>query len=157
MYATRVSQPPSDQRSVYAWQTAIAVAVLGTAAAVVLIVLFTYMDDYIGSFWSQVIYFSAILAAVVGLALRSRRNDDRDPSRLRSAASPVSPLGLPGPFVATQALGVLGVAMIAVGLVVQGDRGILWVFGGLVLVLVGAVGLAMWLGTLAGGRRRPGG
>lgn len=148
---------PGRDRQLYDWPTSIAVAVGGTVAAVVLIVVFTYLVDYAGSFWSQVIYFSAILAAVVGLALRSRRNDDRDPSRLRSAASPVSPLGLPGPFVATQALGVLGVAMIAVGLVVQGDRGILWVFGGLVLVLVGAVGLVMWLGTLAGGRRRPGG
>jgi hypothetical protein len=148
---------PGRDRQLYDWPTSIAVAAGGTAAAVVLIVVFTYLVDYAGSFWSQVIYFSAILAAVVGLALRSRRNDERDPSRLRSAASPVSPLGLPGPFVVTQALGVLGVVMIAVGLVVQGDRGILWVFAGMVLVLVGAVGLAMWLGTLTGGRRRPGG
>ena len=140
-------------RDLYDWPTSIAFAVGGTAAAVVLIVVFTYLVDYAGSFWSQVIYFAAILAAVVGLAVRSRRKDELDPSRLRSAASPVTPLGLPGPFVVTQALGVLGLAMIAVGLVVQGDRGILWVFAGMVLVLVGAVGRVMWLGTLAGGRR----
>jgi peptidoglycan/LPS O-acetylase OafA/YrhL len=144
---------PGGERHLYDWPTSVAVALGGTAAAVVLIVVFTYLVDYTGSFWSQVIYFAAILTAVVGLALRSRRNDDADPSRLRSAASPVSPLGLPGPFVATQALGILGLAMIVVGLVVRGDRGILWVFAGLVLVLVGAVGLVMWLGTLAGGRR----
>ena len=80
MYATRVSQPPSEQRTVYAWQTSIAVAVLGTAAAVVLIVLFTYMDDYIGSFWSQVIYFLAFFGAVVGLAWH--RDRYRSPAAL---------------------------------------------------------------------------
>jgi len=109
---SRVSQPPSEQRSVYAWQTSIGVAVLGTAAAVVLIVLFTYMDDYIGSFWSQVIYFLAFFGVVIGLAERSRRMDRRQPTRLTDASQPVTPAGLPGPFVATQAFGVLGVTMI---------------------------------------------
>jgi hypothetical protein len=53
----------------------------------------------------------------------------------------------------TQAFGVLGIAMIAVGLVVQGDRGILWAFAGFVLVLVGGVGLMMWLLAMAARRR----
>jgi len=65
----------------------------------------------------------------------------------------VTPLGLPGPFVMTQAFGILGIAMIAVGVVVQGDRGILWAFAGYVLVLVGGVGLVMWLLSMAGRRR----
>jgi len=43
--------------------------------------------------------------------------------------------------------------MIAVGVVVQGDRGILWAFAGYVLVLVGGVGLVMWLLSMAGRRR----
>jgi hypothetical protein len=43
--------------------------------------------------------------------------------------------------------------MIAVGLVVQGDRGILWTFAGIVLVLVGGVGLVTWLAAMAGRRR----
>jgi hypothetical protein len=62
-------------------------------------------------------------------------------------------MGLPGPFVMTQAFGILGIAMIAVGVVVQGDRGILWAFAGYVLVLVGGVGLVMWLLSMAGRRR----
>ena len=148
MYATRVSQPPSEQRSVYAWQTAIAVAVLGTAAAVVLIVLFTYMDDYIGSFWSQVIYFLAFFGVVIALAERSRRMDRRQPARLSDASQPVTLAGLPGPFVATQAFGVLGVTMIVAGAVIGGGRGVIWIFSGIVLVLVGGVGLAFWAGAL---------
>jgi hypothetical protein len=144
----RVSEPPSEQRTVYAWQASIAVAVIGTGAAVVLIVLFTYMDDYIGSFWSQVIYFLAFFGAVVGLAERSRRIDRRQPMRLADASQPVTPAGLPGPFVATQAFGVLGVAMIVAGVVIGGSRGVIWIFSGIVLVLVGGVGLAFWAGSL---------
>ncbi len=143
-----MSQPPSEQRTVYAWQTSIAVAVLGTAAAVVLIVLFTYMDDYIGSFWSQVIYFLAFFGVVVALAERSRRIDRRHPARLTDASQPVTPAGLPGPFVATQAFGVLGVAMIVAGAIIGGGRGVIWIFSGIVLVLVGGVGLAFWGGAL---------
>jgi hypothetical protein len=143
---------PADEQ-IYDWPTSIAVAVGGTAAAVVLIVVFTYLVDWVGSFWSQVVYFLAVLVGVVGLALRSRRKDDTDPSRLLAASSPVTPIGLPGPFVLTQAFGVLGIAMIAVGAVVQGDRGILWAFAGYVLVLVGGVGLAMWLLAMVGRRR----
>jgi hypothetical protein len=148
-----MSERPPGEQHVYDWPTSIAVAVVGTVAAVVLIVVFTYLVDWIGSFWSQVVYFLAVLAAVVGLALRSRRKDDADLARLGVASSPVTPMGLPGPFVMTQALGILGIAMIAVGVVVQGDRGILWAFAGYVLVLVGGVGLVMWLLAIAGRRR----
>ena len=144
---------PSGEQQLYDWPTSIAVAVGGTAAAVVLIVVFTYLVDWVGSFWAQVVYFLAVFGAVIGLAIRSRRKDDADPSRLRVASSPVTPMGLPGPFVVTQALGVLGIVMLAVGAVIQGDRGILWAFAGFVLVLVGAVGLVMWLLSMAGRRR----
>jgi hypothetical protein len=147
-----MSDRPSERR-LYDWPTSIAFAVVGTAAAVVLIVVFTYLVDWVGSFWSQVIYFLAVFGGVIGLALRSRRQDDADPGRLTVASSPVTPMGLPGPFVMTQAFGVLGIAMIAVGLVVQGDRGILWAFAGFVLVLVGGVGLVMWLLAMAARRR----
>ena len=105
----------SSERTVYAWQTSIGVAVVGTAAAVVLIVVFTYMDDYIGSFWSQLIYFAAFFVVVIGLAERSRRSDRANPARLGDASQPVTPAGLPGPFVCTQAFGVLGIAMIVSG------------------------------------------
>jgi hypothetical protein len=142
-----VSQP-SSERNVYAWQTSIAVAVGGTVAAVVLIVVFTYMDDYIGSFWSQVLYFLAFFAAVIGLAERSRRHDRANPARLNDASQPVTPAGLPGPFVCTQAFGVLGVAMIVAGAVIGGARGVIWIFSGIVLALVGVVGLAFWAGTM---------
>lgn len=148
-----MSDRPSGEQQLYDWPTSIAVAVGGTAAAVVLIVVFTYLVDWVGSFWAQVVYFLAVFGAVVGLAVRSRRKDDADPGRLKVASSPVTPMGLPGPFVMTQALGVLGIAMLAVGAVIQGDRGILWAFAGFVLVLVGGVGLVMWLLTMAGRRR----
>jgi hypothetical protein len=70
----------------------------------------------------------------------------------------VTPAGLPGPFVATQAFGVLGVAMIVAGAVIGGSRGVIWIFSGIVLVLVGGVGLVFWAGTMATRRsagRRP--
>jgi hypothetical protein len=148
-----MTERPSGGQHLYDWQTSIAFAVGGTVAAVVLIVVFTYLVDWVGSFWSQVVYFLAVFAGVVGLAVRSRRKDDADPRRLAVASSPVTPMGLPGPFVMTQAFGVLGIAMIAVGAVVRGDRGILWAFAGFVLVLVGAVGLVMWLLAMAARRR----
>jgi hypothetical protein len=148
-----MTERPSGGQHLYDWPTSIAFAVGGTAAAVVLIVVFTYLVDWVGSFWSQVVYFLAVFAGVVGLAVRSRRKDDADPGRLTAASSPATPMGLPGPFVITQAFGVLGIAMIAVAAVVQGDRGILWAFAGFVLVLVGAVGLVMWLLAMAARRR----
>jgi hypothetical protein len=148
-----MSDRPSGEQHLYDWPTSIAVAAGGTVAAVVLIVVFTYLVDWIGSFWSQVVYFLAVFGAVVGLALRSRRKDDADPSRLKGASTPVTPMGLPGPFVMTQAFGVLGIAMLAVGGVIQGDRGIIWAFAGFVLVLVGGVGLVMWLLAIAARRR----
>jgi hypothetical protein len=142
-----VTQQSSD-RSVYAWQTAIGVAVLGTIAAVVLIVVFTYMDDYIGAFWAQAMYFLAFFAVVIGLAERSRRLDRLNPSRLLDASQPVTPAGLPGPFVCTQAFGVLGIAMIVAGALIGGGRGVIWIFSGIVLVMVGGVGLAFWGGAM---------
>src|SRR5919204_2694599 len=96
------------ERYLYDWQTSIAVAVGGTVAAVILIVILTYLVDWVGSFWSQVVYFLAVFAGVVGISVRSRRKDDADPGRLTVASSPVTPMGLPGPFVMTQAFGVLG-------------------------------------------------
>ncbi len=96
------------------------------------------------------IYFGAFLFAVIGLAERSRRNDRVDPTRLTDASQPVTPAGLPGPFVATQAFGVLGIAMLASGAVIGGPRGIIWIFSGIVLALVGGVGLVFWGGTMYG-------
>ena len=148
-----MSDRPSGEQQLYDWPTSIAVAVAGTSAAVILIVVFTYLVDWVGSFWSQVVYFLAVLVGVVGLALWSRSKDDADPSRLTAASSAITPMGLPGPFVLTQAFGVLGIVMIAVGVVVQGDRGILWAFAGFVLVLVGGVGLVTWILAMAGRRR----
>jgi hypothetical protein len=60
----------------------------------------------------------------------------------------VTPAGLPGPFVCTQAFGVLGIAMIIAGALIGGARGVIWIFSGIVLVLVGGVGLAFWGGTM---------
>jgi Flp pilus assembly pilin Flp len=143
----------SKQPGVYDWQTAIGVALIATAAAVGLIVLFTYLVDWVGDFWSQVIYFLVVFGGIVGMAVRSRRMDDLDPSRLGRTAPPITPAGLPGPFVVTQALGVLAIAMLAVGLAVGGDRGLIWGFSAVVLGLVGLVGLAFWLTGLRGQRR----
>jgi hypothetical protein len=148
-----MSERPQGEHHLYDWPTSIAMAVGGTAAAVVLIVVFTYLVDWVGSFWSQVVYFLAVFVGVVGLALRSRSKDDADPSRLTVASTAVTPIGLPGPFVLTQAFGVLGIVMLVVGVVVQGDRGILWAFAGFVLVLVGGVGLVTWLVAMVGRRR----
>jgi hypothetical protein len=145
-----VSTDPERPRELYDWQTAIGVAVGGTLAAIGLIVLFTYLVDWVGDFWSQVIYFVAVFGAVIALALRSRAKDEADPTRLvRDPA--ITPAGLPGPFVVTQALGVLAIAMLGVAAIVGGDRGVTWAFGGMVLGLVGLVGLLFWV---VGLRRR---
>src|SRR6476619_4076418 len=112
-----MSERSSGDQHLYDWTTAIAVAVGGTAAAVVLIVVFTYLVDWVGSFWSQVVYFLAVFGAVIGLAIRSRRKDDADPARLTAASSRGTPMGLTGPCVMTQAFGILGIAMMAVGVV----------------------------------------
>jgi hypothetical protein len=141
-----VSEPQTSTRpAVYDWQTAIGVAVGGTIAAIGLVVLFTYLVDWVGDFWSQVIYFVAVFGSVVALALRSRRKDEEDPSRLAAGGPTITPVGLPGPFVVTQALGVLAIAMVVVAVAVGGDRAILWAFSALVLGLVGVVGLIFWL------------
>ena len=55
-----MSTEPDQPREVYDWQTSITVAVGGTVAAIGLIVLFTYLVDWVGDFWSQVIYFVAV-------------------------------------------------------------------------------------------------
>jgi len=146
-----VNQTPS-RPELYAWQAAIGVAVAGTLAAVGLIILFTELVDWVGDFWSQVIYFVAVFGGIIALALRSRAKDEADPSRLSGGGPPVTPAGLPGPFVVTQALGVLAIAMLAVGAVIGGDRGLIWAFSGMVLGLVGLVGLVFWLLGLRGRR-----
>lgn len=143
----------TKQPTVYDWQTAIGFALIATAAAVGLIVLFTYLVDWVGDFWSQVIYFLVVFGGIIGMAVRSRRKDELDPSRLGGSAPPITPAGLPGPFVVTQALGVLAIAMLAVGLVVGGDRGLIWGFSALVLGLVGLIGLVFWLAGLRSQRR----
>jgi hypothetical protein len=139
-----MSAEPDRPREVYDWQTAIAVAVGGTLAAIGLIVLFTYLVDWVGDFWSQVIYFLAVFGGVIALALRSRAKDEADPTRLLRDPA-ITPAGLPGPFVVTQALGVLAIAMLGVAAVVGGDRAVTWAFAGMVLALVGLVGLLFWL------------
>jgi hypothetical protein len=142
----------TNQPAVYDWTTAIGFALLGTAAAVGLIVLFTYLVDWVGDFWSQVIYFVVVFGGIIGLAVRSRRKDEADPSRL-GRTPPITPAGLPGPFVVTQALGVLAIAMLVVAAVVGGDRALIWAFSALVLGLVGGVGLLFWLAGLRSQRR----
>jgi hypothetical protein len=140
-----------SQDAVYDWQTSIGFAVAATAAAVGLIVLFTYLVDWVGDFWSQVIYFVVVFGGVIALAVRSGRKDEADPSRL-GRTPPITRAGLPGPFVVTQALGVLAAAMLVVAVVVGGDRGLIWGFSALVLGLVGGVGLLFWLAGLRGRR-----
>jgi hypothetical protein len=149
-------RPEERAAPVYDWRTSVAVAVIATVAAVGLIVVFNYLVDVIGDFWSQVVYFVAVFGGVIVGALRSRRKDSEDPARLGRLSSPITPAGLPGPFVTTQAIGVLGVAMLVIGAIIRGDRGIIWIFSGFVLILVGGVGLAFWsAGLLAARRRRP--
>ena len=63
----------------------------------------------------------------------------------------MTPAGLPGPFVATQAFGVLGVTMIVAGAVIGGGRGVIWIFSGIVLVLVGG---SAWPSGRLDARRR---
>jgi hypothetical protein len=145
-----------QQPAVYSWGTSIALAVGLTIAAVALIIVFTDLVDWVGGFWSQVIYFTAVFGGVVVLAERSRRRDEADRRRLGHAASPITPAGLPGPFVVTQALGVLGIVMVVVaqfGSLIGGNAQLLWVWSGVVLILVGAVGLVFWLNGLRTVRR----
>jgi len=142
------------QPAVYSWGQSIGLAVACTVGAVALIVLFTYLVDWVGQFWSQVIYFAAVFGAIVALAVRSRRRDEADLSRLGRAGNPITPAGLPGPFVVTQAVGVLGIVMVIVGLFLGGYAELLWVWSGIVLILVGAVGLVFWLNGIRGIRGR---
>jgi hypothetical protein len=132
------------QREVYSWSDSVAFALVGTVAVIVLIFVFTALEDLVGQFWSQLIYFPTIAVAVIAAALRSRRLDSADPTRLTKPA-PITPAGLPGPFVVTQALGVAGLVMIVVGLVLGGDAQLMWIASGFVLALTGGVGLVFWL------------
>ena len=132
MYASADDRPPSGEQHVYDWPTSIALAVGGTAAAVVLIVVFTYLVDWVGSFWSQVVYFLADalryeMGRDLGMTLA-----DTGTVRVEACASSlptVTPFGMPGPFVLTQAFGVLGIAMIASAPCSRRPR-ILWVLPG---------------------------
>jgi hypothetical protein len=143
------------QPAVYSWGQSVALAAACTVGAIGLIVLFTDLVDWVGEFWSQVIYFTAVVGGIVVLALRSRRRDEENPARLGHAANSTTPAGLPGPFVVTQAVGVLGVVMVVVGLFLGGQAELLWVWSGVVLILVGAVGLAFWLNGYRAVRRGP--
>lgn len=151
-----VTAPRTKPASLYDWPTSIAIAVVGTVLAVVLILIFTDLVDWIGTFWSQVVYFVAIFGGILLAATRSRRSDSAEPSRLTRGAPAITPAGLPGPFVVTQALGLLGLTMIISGIVIGGDRGLIWGFSGFVLVLVGGVGLVFWMGGVISGRRHAG-
>ncbi len=151
-----MADPRTKPPSLYDWPTSIAFAVAGTVAAVVLIVIFTELVDWVGDFWSQVIYFVAIFGGVLLAAQRSRAIDSKEPSRLSRGAPAITPAGLPGPFVMTQALGVLGLTMVIAGILIGGDKGLLWGFSGFVLILVGGVGLVFWTAGLVSARRRAG-
>ena len=133
-----------QQREVYSWGGSVGFAIVGTVLAVVLILVFTELEDLVGQFWSQIIYFPTIAIVVVAAALRSRRMDGADPTRL-SKPTPITPAGLPGPFVVTQALGVAGIVMIVTGLVLGGDAELMWIASGFVCALTGGVGLVFWL------------
>ena len=65
-------------------------------AAVVLIVIFTELVDWVGDFWSQVIYFVAIFGGVLLAAKRSRAIDSKEPSRLSRGAPAITPAGFRG-------------------------------------------------------------
>ena len=133
------------QQPVYSWGTSVGFALVGTALAVGLIIVFTGLIDWVGEFWAQVIYFPTVFLAIAFAALRSRRKDEDDPERLSGGAHPITPAGLPGAFVVTQALGVLGIVMIVSGLILGGSAELLWTASGVVLLLTGGVGLAFWL------------
>ena len=132
------------QTAVYSWGGSVGFALIGTVAVVGLILLFTVLERLVGEFWAQVIYFPTIFLLVAAAAVRSRRMDGADPSRLTRPPA-ITPAGLPGPFVVTQALGVSGIVMLVAGFVIGGQAQVLWVASGYVCLLVGAVGLLFWL------------
>jgi hypothetical protein len=141
------------ERDLVDWRTSVALAIAGTAAAIGLVLVFTFLVEWVGEFWAQVIYFTAVFGLILALAVRDRRRDIVDPTR-RQRGAQITRAGLPGPFVFTQAVGVLGLTMLAIGggLAWPGDddRGLVWVGGGIVLTLVGAVGLVFWVSGLRG-------
>ncbi len=125
-----------------------------TIGAVLLILVFTELIDWVGDVYSQVIYVAAIFGGILVAANRSRARDTREPSRLTRGSTPITPAGLPGPFMVTQALGILGLTMIVFAFVLQGNAGYLWGFSGFVLILVGGVGLVFWMAGIVSQRRR---
>jgi len=133
-----------QQTAVYSWGGSVGFALTGTVIVVGLILLFTVLERLVGQFWAQVIYFPTIFLIVTGAAVRSRRLDSADPTRLTRPAA-ITPAGLPGPFVITQALGVAGIVMVVAGVIIGGEAQVLWVASGYVCLLVGAVGLLFWL------------
>ena len=148
------AEPPTDaaaERDLVDWRTSVLMAIAGTGAAIALILVFTFLVEWVGEFWAQVIYFTAVFGLILALAVRDRRRDILDPERRRRGAQ-ITSAGLPGPFVFTQAVGVLGIGMLVIGgaLAWPGDdsRGLVWVGGGIVLTLVGGVGLVFWLSGL---------
>src|SRR5215213_5862397 len=66
------------ERELVNWPTSIGIAIGGAVAAIALILVFTYLVDWIGDFWSQVVYFAAIFVVVLELARRDRRRDEED-------------------------------------------------------------------------------
>ena len=121
-----------------------------------MIVIFTELVDWVGDFWSQVIYFVAIFGGVL-LAAQTQPGD-----RLERA-------------VATQPWRARDYAGRFAGAVRddpgtwctgldhgdrrdpdRGDKGLLWGFSGFVLILVGGVGLVFWTAGIVSARRRAG-
>ena len=72
-----MADPRTKPPSLYDWPVSITFAVAGTVAAVALIVIFTELVDWVGDFWSQVIYFVAIFGGMLLAAQRSRASDSR--------------------------------------------------------------------------------
>ena len=66
--------------TVYSWSGSVGFAVVGVTAAIGLIIVFTYLVDWVDEFWAQAIYFTFAAGAVVAAAVRSRRKDEADPA-----------------------------------------------------------------------------
>ena len=48
--------PGGEEQQLTNWSTSVGIALGGTVAAIALILLFTYLVDWVGDFWSQVAY-----------------------------------------------------------------------------------------------------
>jgi len=62
-----------QQREVYSWSGSVGFAIVGTVLAVVLILVFTALEDLVGQFWSQLIYFPTIAIVVIAGCAAPRR------------------------------------------------------------------------------------